>query len=239
MTMGATGARPSVAAGALGTDPLPRALTFDCYGTLVDWDRGIGDALRALASLSGADLERLTRDREREELALLAGPFQLYGAILAESLRRAAAQQGCEVSGDEARRFAATMGDWPPFSDTVRALERLRKRFALAILSNVETATLRRSVSRLGVGFDALVTAEELRSYKPARAHFDEALRRLALPQDDVLHVAGSLAHDVLPARALGWDVVWIDRRGEPRPPGVPAERCLRSLDELVAALRA
>jgi 2-haloalkanoic acid dehalogenase type II len=217
----------------------PRALTFDCYGTLVDWDDGILAALRALPSLADADLARLVREREREELALLAGPFRLYGAILEESLRRAARLQGREVPATEARAFALGMGDWMPFPDAPRALARLSRRFTLAILSNVETVILARSVARLGASFRTLVTAEEVRSYKPARAHFDEGLRRLGLARADVLHVAGSLVHDVVPARALGFDVAWIDRRGEPRPPELSPGRVFRDLDGLADALGA
>ncbi len=214
-----------------------RALTFDCYGTLIDWDGGIAQALRELPSLTGIDLRRLTRNREREELAILAGPFQIYGAILQESLRRAARQQGREVPLEEAACFARSMGEWPPFPDSAGALTRLARRFSLAILSNVETATLQRSVAKLGVSFAALVTAEEVGSYKPACTHFDEALRRLALSKGEVLHVAGSLAHDVRPARTLGWDVAWIDRRSEPRPPDVPPDRIFWDLTELAVSL--
>ena len=212
--------------------PRMRALTFDCYGTLIDWDRGIRTALAGLPSLAGCDLEQLVREREQAELPLLAGPFRLYGEILAESLAVAAAAQGRALGAAEVERFAASMARWPAFPDSAAALLRLSRRFPLAILSNVESQTLHASVELLGAPFAALVTAEELHSYKPAPAHFAEALRRLGLPHDALLHVAGSLYHDIRPARAFGLEVAWIDRRGE----GVPREFAgLRSFPSLAS----
>ena len=195
-----------------------RALTFDCYGTIIDWDGGIEVALAKLPSLTGSDLARLVRDREREEHELLRGPFRLYGEVLGESLRRAAALQGCAPSDDEALAFSRGMGDWPAFADSARALRHLARDYRLALLSNVENDTLVRSAAQVGVSNAVFVTAEDVRSYKPARAHFDQALRRLDLPVESILHVAGSLYHDVRPARELGWSTIWINRRGEPVP---------------------
>ena len=192
-----------------------QALTFDCYGTLIDWDNGIRTGLEGLASLAGCDFDRLLADREREEYALLKPPFKLYGEVLAASLRAAARLQEREVSDDEAARFVAGMGDWPPFADARESLARLATRFRLAIVSNVETTTLERSIAQLGVAFQELVTAEQVRSYKPDRVHFDEALFRLDLPRERVLHVAGSLYHDIRPVHELGWSAVWINRRAE------------------------
>jgi 2-haloacid dehalogenase len=190
------------------------ALTFDCYGTLIDWDGGILVALRALPSLRSADRRRLVLDREQAELALLDGPFRLYGEILTESLLRAAREQGLEPSAAELDSFRRSMGTWPAFRDSSSALRRLARRFRLAILSNVETSVLRESATHLGAPIDVLVTAEELRSYKPACAHWRAALERLGLPRERVVHVAGSLVHDIRPARSLGWRAIWIDRRG-------------------------
>jgi 2-haloacid dehalogenase len=214
-----------------------RALTFDCYGTIVDWDGGIAAALAALPSLEGADLARLVREREEVEKELQAGTFHSYGEVLGESLRRAVALQDRTPEDGEVAAFVQGMGDWPPFADSVVALGRLGMRFRLAILSNVETAVLRRSLTHVPVSFAELVTAEQVRSYKPARAHFDEALRRLDLEPREVLHVAGSLYHDVRPARELGWSAVWIDRRGEGAPDDLEPDRVFPDLGALADAL--
>ena len=193
------------------------ALTFDCYGTLIDWRGGVAEATARIPGLSGCDLERLVRDRELVERQLEAGPYLPYGEILAESLRRSALEQGRVVPADDAALFARAMADWRPFPDTGPALRRLGANRRLAILSNVETRILRESVARIGVEFELLITAEELRSYKPARAHFDAAVERLRLPKERILHVAASVFHDIRPASALGWTTAWVNRERESR----------------------
>jgi 2-haloacid dehalogenase len=195
-----------------------RALTFDCYGTLVDWLGGVSDAIRSMASLKGAEVRRLLVDRENEELELEAGPYRPYADILAISMARAARKQHCEPTEAELSSFARGMGEWRPFPETHDALLRLRERYRLAILSNVDTETLERTVSLLDVPFDALVTAQQIRSYKPAAGHFHEALKRLDLGKDQVLHVAQSLRHDIRPAKSLGWSTAWVNRLGESLP---------------------
>ena len=214
-----------------------RVLSFDCYGTLIDWDRGIRGALAALPSLSGTDLERLVREREEAELPLLAGRYLAYPAILAQSLRSAAARQEREPSHDELVSFAGTMARWPAFPDSGPALRRLASRFVLAVLSNVESKTLQASVRLFGAPFAALITAEDLRSYKPAPRHWEELLKRLHQPREAVLHVAGSLFHDVNPARALGFATAWINRRDEPIPEGIDPESVFPDLAALTMAL--
>ena len=193
-------------------------LTFDCYGTLIDWHGGVRAAAAELPGLEGVDLERLELDREAADMELGRGPYRPYGEILAESLVRAAAQQGREVRDDEAERFARSMSAWRPFEDSRWALERLSRRYRLAILSNVETRVLEASVEQLGVTFELLITAEEVRSYKPAPRHFEVALDRLGCPKDALLHVACSLYHDVRPAQALGIESAFVDRDGRAIP---------------------
>jgi len=214
-----------------------QVVTFDCYGTLIDWDGGIGAAIRSVPSLEGCDHARILTDRERLEHELLAGPYRPYSEVLGESLRRAAAEQAREVPDAQLVHFAATMGMWPPFGDSREALRRLASRFRLAILSNVESATLERSVALLGCDFDELVTAEAIESYKPARKHFDEGRRRLALESDALLHVAGSLYHDVRPAQELGITAVWINRRDEVVPEDLSTDRVFPDLRSVADAL--
>lgn len=214
-----------------------RALTFDCYGTLVDWRGGLTAALRRAESLSGIDVDRLLADRERVELELEAGPYRPYRDVLAISLARAARQQEREPSPAELSAMVESMATWEPFEETHEALLRLRERFRLAILSNVDTDVLQHAVAKLDVPFDALVTSEEQRAFKPATPHFEEGLVRLELTKGDVLHVAQSLRHDVRTASALGWRTAWVNRLGEKLPMDLKPDLVTRNLSELCDAL--
>lgn len=192
------------------------ALTFDCYGTLIDWERGILEALAPLLSAHGAPhpgddalLERFAAEESRVE----AGPFLPYREVLREVVRHVGRGLGFEPTAEEAEAFAGSVGAWPPFPDTVEALRTLAGRYRLAVVSNVDDDLFAGSAARLGVVFDEVVTALQVRSYKPAPTHFHEALLRLDLTADRVLHVAQSLYHDVAPARALGFTCVWVNRR--------------------------
>jgi len=192
------------------------ALTFDCYGTLVDWERGILAALRPLLDAHGAGGEEDDALLERFavlEAAAERGAFSPYREVLREVARGFARAGGFVPSADEVEAFSASVGDWPPFPDTVEALGVLAHRYRLAIVSNVDDDLFSATAARLGVTFAEVVTAGQVRAYKPARAHFDEVLRRLDLPRERVLHVAQSLYHDVAPASALGFTCVWVNRR--------------------------
>ena len=191
------------------------ALTFDCYGTLIDWYGGVRAAARATASLAGIEFERFVRDRDLEDRELIAGAYQPYSKIVAESARRAAKRQARSITEAEAGAFAASMRHWPPFSESHAALQRLGTKFRLALLSNVDTATLEASVALLDVPFEWIVTAEMLHSYKPNPAHWNEALARLQLEKSRVLHVGSSLFHDMRPAQALGIQTAFVNREVE------------------------
>ncbi len=189
-----------------------RALTFDCYGTLIDWLAGIRAGLAQMPSLAGCDLDRLVADRDRIDEAVVTGAFAPYGTLLANSVRQAARLQGREPSAGELERFVEGMGDWPAFADSAAALERLARRYRLAILSNVEDRILERSISRLGAHFETTVSAEQVRAYKPDPKHFHTALERLNLPAHAVVHVACSPFHDLCTAGQLGWRTIWVRR---------------------------
>jgi len=192
------------------------AMTFDCYGTLVDWERGILEALRPVLrahGVPGESDEVLLERFARLEATAEAGRFRTYRDVLREVALGLGDALGFEPTGAEVEAFAGSVGDWPPFPDTVRALAALAGRYRLAIVSNVDDDLFAATAERLGASFAEVVTAQQVRAYKPARAHFDEVLRRLALPRERVLHVAQSLFHDVAPARALGLTCVWVNRR--------------------------
>lgn len=193
------------------------AITFDCYGTLIDWEAGLLAGLHAaLDGRAGAaelDDEDLLLRYARHEAALEAGPYLRYRDILSTALRGVAAELGIEVDDAAAATFGGSVADWPAFSDSADALARLAGRFKLGILTNCDDDLFAASNARLGVTFDWVVTAEQVGSYKPAAANFEALFDRLRLPQERVLHVAQSLYHDHVPANRLGLTSVWIDRR--------------------------
>ena len=189
-----------------------RVLTFDCYGTLVDWGSGIVEALRpALESrnLRASDSSLLKLFSELEPEVQSEGGS--YAEALQEVLRRMGRRLGFVPSRTELEGFALSVGDWKPFPDTVDALSRLGRRFDLAIISNVDNDLFARTNRRLAVTFRHVVTAQDVGVYKPDRAMFDAALAALG-GRSGVLHVAQSLFHDIAPAAALGLDTVWIRR---------------------------
>ena len=215
-----------------------RAFTFDCYGTLIDWDAGIHAALQAIPALNGLDLDAFVLRRERIEMEIEAGAYLPYETVLARSLQQTAEAFGGRVSDCEARGFAASIPDWPAFPDASPFLRRLRALGKpLLILSNITNAVLRQSIRKLEVPFDALVTAEDVRSYKPATAHWTEALARLGLRPTELLHIAASPYHDIEPAARLGIPCVWVDRRGVPSSFAAGAALTVPGLDALAAAL--
>jgi len=199
-------------------------LTFDCYGTLIDWESGMFAALEPLlrrAARRPTKDEILAAHARHESAQQTVTPTMRYSDLLAVVCKRLAEEFGAAVSWDECLSYGRSIGDWPAFPDSVDALKYLGRHYKLAILSNVETKTLQASAKFFGAPFLALITAEALKSYKPAPRHWEEALTRLHMPKESVLHVAGSLFHDILPARALGFETVWINRRGEPVPEGI------------------
>ncbi|MBW3603686.1 MAG: haloacid dehalogenase type II [Actinobacteria bacterium] len=196
-----------------------RALSFDCYGTLIDWESGIAGALRPWASRHGLEVSReqlLAAFSATETVVQSEQPTARYPDILAEVLRRIGAQLGVGVSATEAATFGASAGDWPAFTDSSNALRRLQSRFMLIVLSNVDRRSFASSSRRLGVDFDRVITAEDVGSYKPAPRNFEallEHLTDLEVQPDQLLHVAESLYHDHAPAHAVGLRSVWIHRR--------------------------
>ena len=191
-----------------------RALTFDCYGTLVDWGSGIVDYLQPLLrshDLKVSDRRLLNLFSELEPQVQSGGGR--YAEVLREVLRRISARLGFTPSEDDLEGFAQSVGDWKPFPDTVDALSRLAERFDLAIISNVDNDLFARTNRLLGVSFAHIITAQDVGLYKPDRAMFDAALSTLG-EGGGVLHVAQSLFHDIAPASTLGLDTVWI-RRGQ------------------------
>ena len=191
------------------------ALTFDCYGTLVDWEAGIARGLGVMLASQGitADVEELLERFAGHETALEAGPYRRYREILAEAGRRIGRDYGVEPSDDAVEAFGASVGEWPAFPDSAAALARLAERFRLGVITNCDDDLFAQSNRRLGVTFDWIVTAEQAGSYKPDPRNFELAFERIDVPRERIVHVAQSLYHDHVPAKALGMTTVWIDRR--------------------------
>jgi 2-haloacid dehalogenase len=191
------------------------ALTFDCYGTLIDWEAGIVSGLRAVLAARGLEPsdDELLGVFAGFEAPAEAGPYQRYRDILGHCLREVAQHYGIEASDTEAAAFGDSVGDWPAFPDSTDALARLQDRFRLGVITNCDEDLFARSATRLRTVFDAVVTAESVGAYKPDPRGFGVAFERLGLPPERVLHVAQSLFHDHVPAKRLGLTTVWIDRR--------------------------
>jgi len=207
-------------------------VTFDCYGTLIDWEQGFVRALLAAGigdPLDRARIVELYHELEPE----IESDYRSYREVLAEVARRVGAGLGLEVSDEQARSLPASLPSWPPFGDTNRALERLAAAgIGLGILSNVDDDLLAETRKHFTVDFDIVVTAEQVRSYKPGEAHFVEARRRIG-DSKRWLHAAQSHFHDVEPCRKLGIPVAWINRKNERPGSDILPDRELRTLDEL------
>ncbi len=210
------------------------ALSFDCYGTLIDWEAGLLAVLGPWARARGLDMtgEELLADYARIEAAVESEhPADPYPEILARGMRFLGEALGAEVTADDAARLAGSVPDWPPFPDSHDALAALGQRFKLIILSNVDRASFAGSNARLGVEFAGVITAQDVGSYKPSPRSFEALAReaaRLRIRPGGLLHVAQSLFHDHVPAKRAGLPTVWIDRRrdrdgwGATPPPPAP-----------------
>jgi 2-haloacid dehalogenase len=195
------------------------ALSFDCYGTLIDWEAGLSAVLVPWARARGLTVteEQLLAEYSGAEAAVEAErPADLYPDVLARSMRLLGAKLGAEVSDEDAARLAGSVPDWPAFADSHDALTALGRRYKLIILSNVDRASFAASNARLGVAFTSIITAQDVGSYKPSQRNFDALAAetaRLGVPPGKLLHVAQSLFHDHVPAKRAGLPTVWINRR--------------------------
>jgi 2-haloacid dehalogenase len=224
-----------------------KALTFDCYGTLIDWDSGISDLVRPwLQDMQSA----VPPDLVVSTFALMQArhqqvrPTLLYPEVLRRSWRDIEEQFGWDESPERAEAFAHSVHIWKPFPDTIESLGYLSHSYKLGILSNVDNASIASTLKLLDVPFSAVVTAEDVKSYKPGLAHFEEAVRRFAasgIQKSEILHVAQSKHHDMIPGRQFGLTTVWVNRRygkkgtGATLAASAEPDLTVNSLAELVA----
>jgi 2-haloacid dehalogenase len=227
-----------------------RALTFDCYGTLIDWEKGILAFVSPLCRAQGrdwADAQILEAFAGIEHRHQEADPAALYPAILERSFLDLADHLGLRRDLEAARAFGASVPSWPPFPDTPAAFAELAGRFTLGILSNVDRASIAASIRAIGTAPHFLITAEDVGHSKPHHAHFEAAERHLAaqgIAREAWLHVAQSKFHDIAPARALGIPCVWVNRRARRAGTGATPEAqvvpdwSVTSLAEIAALAR-
>ena len=219
-------------------------LTFDCYGTLINWEAGLLPALRSILSNHDKKVDDVTLLKLYGDFELLSeqSPFRPYREVLQSVVRRFGAELGFIPTEAELRSLPESLPTWQPWPDTVAALRALKSRYRLAILSNVDDDLFAATRPQLEVEFDEVITAQQAQAYKPSHKLFDLALTRLKIPAERIVHVGQSIYHDVIPAQALGLATVWVNRPS-PRA-GIGAVKAaqavpdleVRSLAELLSA---
>ena len=226
------------------------ALSFDVYGTLIDWESGMRAGLRPLTDrldTGMSDDAVLEMHARHESGAQAQTPGRLYSDLLATVYRRCAEELGLAVDWEDCARYGASVGDWPAFPDSFEALAYLKRHYRMIVLSNVDNRSFAGATAKLGISWDSVFTAEDIGSYKPAQRNFDyllAAIDRMGIAKGRLLHSAESMFHDHVPARANGLDNAWIYRRhakrgfGATMDPGKLAETTFRfnSLKEMAEA---
>ncbi|MBN2430651.1 MAG: haloacid dehalogenase type II [Acidobacteria bacterium] len=209
-------------------------MMFDCYGTIIDWETGLTQFLEPILRRYGVKLNReeMLAHYGRLETRVEAGPFTRYTHVLRQVLAAFGREFGFAPRAADLATFARCVGKWPPFPDSRSALLALQTRYRLAILSNVDDDLFAQTAAGLGVTFDHVFTAQQVRAYKPDRRTFHYALQQLRIPPDRILHVAQSLFHDIAPACELGLATVWINRRqGQPGSGATPPAQARPDLE--------
>lgn len=214
---------------------IPSAVTFDCYGTLVDWEAGISDFLERTfrEKRIKANLSEVLRVREDLDFELVQGPYRSYREILHLSLKEAFNRFGIEYNESDGRQLADSVSEWPVFEETKPALDRLAKRCRLAIISNIDSDIIEKTKNKIGVKFNLIVTAQEARAYKPGTKPFELALQKLGCMPQEVLHVSSGFRYDMPPASKLGFRTAWVNRKHEKKPSGVQVDHEFENLTEL------
>jgi putative hydrolase of the HAD superfamily len=196
-----------------------KVLTFDCYGTLVDWESGMAEALKPLVARVGRPLSRnevLEAHARHESSQQLTTPAKRYSELLAIVYKRLAEEWGVAAPWDECLTYGRSVKDWPAFQDSAEALNYLKRHYKLVILSNVDNESFAHSNKKLGVEFDGIFTAEDVGSYKPSPRNFEYLLEKLTargIKKGEILHTAESLFHDHAPANQFALTTCWIHRR--------------------------
>ncbi len=211
------------------------AITFDCYGTLVDWEAGITDFLNEILREKGAtaNIPEVVRVREDIDFEMVQGPYKPYKEILRLSLKETFHRFQVAYKDRDGDRLVQSVPTWPIFKETNMTLERLARKHRLGIISNIDKDIIEKTKANLGVQFAITVTAEAAGSYKPALAPFQLALKKLASKATSILHVSSGFRYDIPPARRLRFKTAWVNRKSEQAPPNERADYEFRNLTEL------
>jgi len=193
-------------------------ITFDCYGTLIDWDSGIRNSLRQLSDSKGLnlDIDELVKLYYKTELEVEHETYRSYKEVLTLTVKRILESEGIEGTEEDYQILVRTIPNWQPFPEVPETLTKLKEKgYKLIILSNIDDDIIAKSIQNIGVEFDGIVTAQQIKSYKPTHGHWEEMLRRFSATKDEVLHVAASYIHDIIPAKEQGFNCIWINRNHE------------------------
>lgn len=197
-------------------------LSFDCYGTLINWETGILTALKTILSNHNITQEnspvnisdqQLLEMFARRESALEEKPYSTYREILKKVVVAFGVKLNFVPTEKELNSLAESIQNWQPFPDTVEALKALKKRYKLTILSNIDDDLFAHTAQKLEIDFDWIITAQQVKSYKPSLQNFEIAIERMNISPDKLLHVAQSVYHDIVPANSMGLSTVWVNRR--------------------------
>ncbi len=191
-----------------------RVLTFDCYGTLIDWETGILSTLDRILVAHGKKVDDATLLKLFGDFEVRAeqGRFQPYRQVLQSVVRQFGEELGFTPTDQETRSLPESLASWEPWPDTVRALRQLKQGFNLAIISNVDDDLFAATLPKLEVEFSQIITAQQAQAYKPSQKIFELAMSRIGLPACAILHAGQSVYHDVIPAQSLGLSTVWVNR---------------------------
>jgi 2-haloacid dehalogenase len=224
-----------------------RLITFDCYGTLIDWETGILGSLRSLLrNRANIEDDKLLELYGEIEAQIESGPYMVYRAVLGRAAEEIGRRLNASITAADAQHFAQSLRLWKPFPDTVDALQSLNKHYKLAIISNIDDDLFADTQRLLRTSFEFVVTAQQVRSYKPSHRNFEEAMKRAeerGIAKKEMLHAAQSLYHDVAPANALGLKSAWVNRRfgkegaGATTPGNAKPSMKVNSMEELAKKL--
>jgi 2-haloacid dehalogenase len=213
----------------------PSAISFDCYGTLVDWELGISTFLTQICKEKRvmADVGEILRAREETEFGLIQGDYKGYREILGLSLREAFYRFSIPYNDSDGEQLAESVSKWPVFADTSGALERLAEKSKLVIISNIDNDIIKKTLFNIGVKFHLVVTAQDARAYKPSTRPFELVVKKLGCKPKEILHVSSGFRYDIPPAHKIGFRTAWINRKNVEKPAGPRTDFEFENLTQL------